>query len=416
MDFKEALKKVKKLLKQAEIGEIEFDEGQNRLIFRGNHPTIGFYNEENVRLFIKTVDVLWKVDNEIFETYTLETFQKSFVPFLAKAKQADDCSIDELKAFYKELRSVEAKAFEVLYVVFGAKYYKGHPLHIGPFTLYNPEIHRKHLLDKYPHSEVILAVAFEPGKNDEENKKIEVVVGVSERARELNRASEKARAHLQQFENTMRFILGREDTEEQDIGVFNFNEIKRTRGVLLSDTHATITSRMKGAFNPILLHKYPINEPRYGHDKLWEMLAKEKPSDLEKRIISAVSWVGKGLRDEEPARAFVQYVFALEALLQIQQDVLVSPSITYSISEMAAFILGNDLKMRLEIEKVAKEVYGKRSAIAHGSSQEVDSLLLKDALWLVKSIITVLITDERFKDFKGINDIQNWIKTTKYSF
>ncbi|PFW72159.1 hypothetical protein COL23_25755 [Priestia aryabhattai] len=416
MDYQEALKKVKKLLKNAELGDVKFDETQNRLVFRGDHPTIGFYNEENVRLFIKTVDVLWKADNEIFETYTLETFEKSFIRFLAKAKQDEICSDDTLKAFYRDLRSVEAKTFEILYVVFGAKYYKGHPLTIGPFTLYNPSIHRKHLLDKYPHSELMLSMAFDPDENDEEAKKIEVVVGVSERARESLRASQKAYVHLQQFENTMRFILGREDTEECDIGVFNFNEIKRTRGVLLSDTHATVTSRMKGAFDPILLHKYPINDSQYGHDKLWEMLAKEKLTDLEKRIISAVSWVGKGLRDEEPARAFVQYVFALEALLQIQQDVLVSPSITYSISEMSAFILGHDLKMRLEIEKVAKEVYGKRSAIAHGSSQEVDSLLLKDALWLIKSLITVLITDERFQDFKQIGDIQNWIKTTKYSF
>jgi len=415
MDYKEALKKVQKLLKNAELGNVKLDETQNRLVFRGDHSPLGFYGEESVRLFIKTVDVLWKVDKEIYGTYTLKTFEKSFVKFLVKAKQDEECSDETLKAFFRDLRSVEVKKYEILYAVFGARYYKGQPLKIGTFTLYNPRIHRKHLLEKYPHSELMLAVAFDPSDNDEEAEKIEVVVGVTEEARESDRAAEKARAHLQQFENTMRFMLGREDTEEYDIGVFNFNEIKRTRGVLLSDTHATITSRMKGAFNPILLHKYPINDSQYGHDKLWEMLKKENPTDLEKRIISAVSWIGKGLRDEEPARAFVQYVFALEALLQIQQDVLVSPSITYSISEMAAFILGKDLETCLDIEKVAKEVYSKRSAIAHGSSQEVDSLLLKDALWLIKSLITVLITDERFKDFKRIDDIRDWIKNKKYS-
>ncbi|MFP8644507.1 hypothetical protein ACLHWY_23455 [Priestia aryabhattai] len=311
------------------------------------------------------------------------------------------------------------RTYKVLYPVFGAEYCKENPLVVGPFTLYNPKVHRQHLLNKYPHSKEILVAAYDPNPENKkleelEKRRVKVVIGVSIEARETKSANEKALIKLRQFENFIRFMIGDQENN-YDVGIFNFNEIKYTTGIFLCDETAGSTSSLTGTFEKISLNKFPINDPKYGHDRLWLMLDKKKPNDLEKRILSAVTWVGKGLRDEEPARAFVQYVFALEALLQLQQDSLVSPSITYAISEMSAFIIAENLENRLLIEDMVKRIYKKRSAIAHGGTHEVEAALLQDALWLVRVLISLLLINEEFKDIKSIDDLSKWVKKQKYS-
>lgn len=78
---------------------------------------------------------------------------------------------------------------------------------------------------------------------------------------------------------------------------------------------------MSGTIDSINLHQFPIDDPEYGHDRIWGILAKANPTNLENRIITAIEWAGKAMRDDEPARAFTQYIFGLEALLQFQQKV-----------------------------------------------------------------------------------------------
>jgi hypothetical protein len=146
------------------------------------------------------------------------------------------------------------------------------------------------------------------------------------------------------------------------------------------------------------------------------MLNKGNHSKLEKRIISAIGWAGKALRDEEPARALTQYVFALEALLQFQQrGSMVSPSITYQMAEFAAFIISEELEGRLEIEKMIRNIYARRSAIAHGGSNGVNEEELYKALVLLKRLIITLTINNEFKDLTSIEEISEWVKVKKYS-
>lgn len=207
-----------------------------------------------------------------------------------------------------------------------------------------------------------------------------------------------------------------DQNKNYDVGIFNFNAWKRKTGIVLSDQEAGSFYQMSGAVDKIPLNKFPVNNPDYGYDKIWGMLKKDNPTKLEQRIISAISWAGKALRDEEPARALTQYVFALEALLQLQQrGSMVSPSITYQMAEFAAFIISDNLKDRVEIEKRIKNIYSRRSAIAHGGSQEVVDSDLGEALFLLKHIITILLTVDPFKNYTTIEEVSGWVKNQKYS-
>lgn len=73
---------------------------------------------------------------------------------------------------------------------------------------------------------------------------------------------------------------------------------------------------------------------------------------------------------------------------------LVSPSITYQISEFAAFIISDELESRLVIEKMVKKLYSKRSAIAHGGSSDVDDKDVNEAMYLIKQIVTILLKNK----------------------
>lgn len=134
-------------------------------------------------------------------------------------------------------------------------------------------------------------------------------------------------------------------------------------------------------------------------------------------MIAAIEWVGKGLRDsDDPAKAFVQFVFAIEALLTFQKKgVLVSPSIASQLAEYSAFILGSDYDSRLEVGKLIKNLYNHRSAIAHGGSQSVLESEVNDALYLVKSLITQMITKPELVAMTSIDQLQEWVSRQKYS-
>ena len=179
-------------------------------------------------------------------------------------------------------------------------------------------------------------------------------------------------------------------------------------GIFSSEEESGTSGNSSGVHENILLHKTKINNPQYGNDKIWEYLCKDKPNEMENRIINAIQWAGKGLKDEEQSRAFTQYLFALEALLQFQQkDQIVTPSILYHLSELVAFIVADNFDDRTKWEKIVKRLYSRRSAIAHGRSNEVGADELFQAFYLIKQLVTTLLISDEFKDMKDIQRPNN---------
>lgn len=412
MDYNQALTKVEDLLTRIEFGEPNREKREPRFIYGAGEFALVFRGAENVTAFLETVDYFWKKDKELFETITQKMMQEKLVQLIRSCVMENEntVSLDLIKEMVNGIKSEPVQTFNVLYHVYGAEYDNEYPLEIGPYTIYNTDIHRKFLLEKHPHSKDTLDFEL-----DENNISSKVMIGVDEKARDSEKAKEKAVVRLRQFEDTIRFMIG-DTNKNYDVGIFNFNYLKHTKGIILSDRLCGSTSELSGTIDNILLHNFPLDAPDHGQDKLWEMLGKENPNQLEKRIISAIAWAGKALRDEEPARALTQYVFALEALHQFQQKgAMVSPSITYQMSEFAAFILNDSLDGRMEIEKLMKDIYAKRSAIAHGGSHNVDENILHEAYALLKGLIITFTSNEEFQDFKTIEEVGEWVKVQKYS-
>jgi hypothetical protein len=153
-----------------------------------------------------------------------------------------------------------------------------------------------------------------------------------------------------------------------------------------------------------------------GHNWIWDKSKKLNPSDLEKRLISSIEWIGKSIRDSDRSRAFTQLVIGIESIFTYEgRGALVSPSIASQISESVAFVLGKNLEERIQIVKQISDIYGKRSGIVHGGGKIISEKDLRETLLLVKRIVQEMTTNPKFLEMDTIKSFYEWIKEQKFS-
>lgn len=411
MDYKEALKKILKLQSYILYGIVEIEQGTPYHRSGMGEYRSNFVGKDAIQQLNQTVEYLWKEDKDIFNTLAEKTIRDKLISFIS-SDQNEELNKDSIKSLVRELRDIPIKEYKIFYELYGVEYYRANTLELGPFVIYNLAIHQETIYQEYP----LIKETFEFEFTDEKHREQKtVLVSVKENARDRKRAFEKARIKLSQFEDTIRFILG-DFYRKYDAAVFNFNHRRWSNGIYSSEEESGTSGNGSGVYENILLHKEPINDPQYGHDKIWEILCKDNPNEMETRIINAIQWAGKGLKDEEQTRAFTQYIIALEALLQFQQkDQIITPSILYHLSELVAFIVADNFDDRLKWEKIGKQLYARRSAIAHGRSNEVSTDEQFQAFYLIKQLVTTLLMNDEFKDIKNIEQLLQWVKKEKYS-
>ena len=83
------------------------------------------------------------------------------------------------------------------------------------------------------------------------------------------------------------------------------------------------------------------------------------------KLIFAMNWLGKSIKETDYGSAFLEVVIGLECIAEKQSKGMVSPSINYQISNFVAMILGKDVAERQSLIKQLKKVYNKRSLIVH---------------------------------------------------
>ncbi|MDA2190722.1 HEPN domain-containing protein [Bacillus cereus] len=413
MDYIKIFKMLKNLEGLVKWGEVECKENIPYKKYGMGKDAINIIGEEALVQYSKVAKYLLNSDHSISDTVTLADIEDEIILLLRKAKK-EELSIEMIKVIFSKLRKQSIKEYEVFYPLYGVVYCKEEPIQLGPFTIYNFEIHREFLLKKYPKSDFAFKLKYDEVKlKDNQVLLISVVVS----ARNHKSANEKGRVKLRGFEDAIRFMVA-DLRKHYDVGVFNYNSYRWTDGIIVSSDEVSTSAQGTGAMSQIFLNQHQVVKlmSQNGNDRIWSLLAKSNLNDMEQRIISAIKWAGKALRDEEPARAFIQYMFAFEALLQFQQrGQLVSPSITYQISEFVAFIVNESLDDRIRTEKMIKDLYGKRSTIVHGGSTEVSEDELSQAFSLLKNIIVILLVHEEFKDIKSIQHLNEWVKKQKYS-
>ncbi len=333
--------------------------------------------------------------------YSAKTIRARIMDSLrAKGDAAAGYSTGDVDAVVAGLRAQAPVVWTVLHPVFGGILINGQVVTLGPFKVFEWPTHAA-----TAGAQRLLTVAGpRPG--------LHVAVDVA--ASESARAYELARIQFRRFENIMRFLIGNVHAEA-DVGVYDFRRWEIDQHYTVSTLGAASSGTASGARRQV-----PLDDPSFatqaGAPWLWQAAAATSCSDLQRRVLSAVDWIGKGLRDNDPARSLVQFMFALEALLQAQAGgVTITSSVMAQLAEASAFILGRTLARRLEIERLVKHLYGRRSAVAHGGASAVSEIDRLDALWIVRDVVVTITTDAGLSGLQSAKEVLDWVQRTKYS-
>jgi hypothetical protein len=290
----------------------------------------------------------------------------------------------------------------------GAELRKGRPVQLGPFTVWQWPTHAHKYFPKE---------AAEDLKDDDDlNREKPVFVTLrGPRARESERAEELADIEFERFEDLLHFVLRRAG-DAYDVGIFSFREDHWLRHFVHADDARASHGMTRGGARILVPLDGPfVTSATSGHARLWEIVGLETRTEMQNRIVTAAEWIGRARRDRHRGKAFAQCVFALEALLTYDDGKLVSPGLTYRMTETCAYLLGDDPESRKSVDDAVREIYGVRSGIVHGGEKSVSAEKLELARELTAKVLTKLLTDPGLQAISKPRDLSDWVRDRKYA-
>ncbi|MBB1449881.1 hypothetical protein H5159_02105 [Pseudoalteromonas sp. SG43-1] len=135
-------------------------------------------------------------------------------------------------------------------------------------------------------------------------------------------------------------------------------------------------------------------------------------NEIEKRIFQSINWFGKAINSNVYEEQFLFIAISIESLLV--GDEPAGPfsnqgGITQKISERSAFLLGNDVENRIQIEKDVKKLYGLRSKIVHTGARVEN----KDVIQ-IETMAKKLILIFSEKKYTSHDNFLKWLKHAQY--
>lgn len=146
---------------------------------------------------------------------------------------------------------------------------------------------------------------------------------------------------------------------------------------------------------------------------IWDIYSKEKKTDKENRLINAVLWIGKAHPETDNNIKLLEYCFAMESLLQEDIDKFINPSITYTLSNACAIIIAKQYEDRKMVIRNLKDIYQKRSKLAHGKKVDVVNKDCETIFMYLAYLIKDLFSDVEWKDYDNINEVLNHVEDIK---
>jgi hypothetical protein len=226
-------------------------------------------------------------------------------------------------------------------------------------------------------------------------------------------ANERARVLSEKFEHMMHFIIA-DLNFFYSIGTKNIRKFQLSTVISLDPDGIGFSTKTDVFHQNYKVNSATILSESYGYNKLWNLIGNDDLSPINKKIVTAIEWIGKALWERDYTKSFIQMMIAFEVLLQHQSHAFISSSIANQISEWGAFIYSDDLEIRLKTYKKIKDLYGLRSKVVHSGYNGINVNELYDALILIKNIIINLVTKEEFTDI-SLEALNDKINAKKFS-
>lgn len=381
--------------------------GTMHLNDEGNY-TLFHIQDADRQLYNEVLKELYTHNKEVQRSYTFKTVEKLIENALYVAKtQGDIITEKTINDIFKKLLDVEKIEYEIAHAVYGVIFIQ--KVEFNNFFFSNYEEIRNYTTATYMNGNPsgLDSVAFD------EMKKSNAFVCVKVEARENEKAKELAYEKMKKIEAVMRFFAAAYG-EVYDIGVFDFRAYNVDSAYIFSKENIGESSHCSGRFCDIDWIDFYGKYKQY-LDELFKLIFKPDLSEMEKRILLAVTFCSRATFDRENAVGFLEAMMAIEALLQAGAGGLVTPSITYQITEYCAFLLHTKLEGRKKLDKIIRNMYEIRSKISHGKQDNIEKSDYEQLWYIATNLIIFFLADDTLKKMKKFSELQDYIKELKYS-
>lgn len=395
---------------------VELAEIANRLVSYGvpgfSRPTSRLFprTAENISIppaaqadYYKAVQELYQFDKSLSKMYSLKTFEKNVMRFIAPFVHTPQVVEKEaVSAFIRELSERPLVAQEVLRPIYQiTKSADSGPVVRGRFTIYNT------VADAAALNVVLRGIMDEVVLDSTEHYLIRTTV----EARDEVLALELADALFEQFENAVRFMVGPES--RFDARVFGWTGPVPVRSIIMSSVTWSSAVGSEGSSAELDVDDSYFLDAEVGYDRIWQNLGVSSASPLMKKILLAVDWVGQSIAEKVPSSAFIKAAIALEVLFTPEKGTF-APSIVFQITENVVLLLGTEPASRIEWEREFKRLYNIRSSVAHAGKTDVERSDLLAIQYMARQVITKLLVSPALKDCASPDDLAKVLKSLKY--
>lgn len=367
------------------------------------------YGRNNINIDLKTYKQLYKIAYNFFEANSLISLQEYFIQIFDCwcAFNLNKANLTDVKNKFKNLYISKPKYFTNLRSIYGVKLDN-----INKFEFADTIVFSKEYLPEYLKSqpENKLNKLYPYNKNFSDTLIATKVKSITQQ-----RANEIIESKYKEIENFFNFFI-RRNTQPIFILKPNYSE-HVDFSITFDEKSATLNYKLGGSpYDPITL-----DSSKFSNNQIHEIfdifsLKKDNKKDIIWSLFNAINWIGKANTETDNAVAFTEYTFALECLLgNFTQSDIITPSISYQISNNAAFLLidtgkENYIENRKQIMRKIKTLYGLRSGIVHGGKtsielQEVNSI--KEILIELVFKILTLYKEKRIITYEALSDYIN---------
>jgi hypothetical protein len=277
-------------------------------------------------------------------------------------------------------------------------------IQFGDFTIYNYDKAMPELIKKYPY----LIRHRDYFSHRQSNHLISIKVT----ARDNDKTIELTDELCEKFQNVFSYAMS-DIVRSHSVKIFDFLGWQHITKVICQKDSVGSSSSNNG------LQLVSVTDPFFrkseiGNDIVWSLITKPKKNEIERRLLNAIEWIGKAVDDKDPSKSIVQYVFALESMLQSKERDFISPSILSQIGDWLALIIADSVQDRKAILKHFKDIYSIRSAVAHGATKQISLDDLAIAMQLSKRLTMAFLVTKPYCDITSMEQLSTHFTDLKF--
>ena len=367
-----------------------------------------FSGKLNSNVYYKNLEKLYHLYNEIPKSLSTDEFKKNLNK-LIKENIEDLSNLKEnIDLFFSDIIKNPLEIFNIYKPIFGITLRNNkQPLKLGIFTIYHQPTF-KHIVENHVRWNQEWKDTLWLGWS------CEYFIHIETKARDSKKAESISEQLFYILELLVYFAKG---SIKPDYGIHIITQSKsfQQNSIIFGKGTVSQPSSMKGSFIPLYLDDPYIQAEVNGNNKIWNFIGNNSLTELEQRLLESMQWLGRAHYETDTKTKFLEYMIAIESIFSVSEKVLISPSVASTIVDSLTLLLITDVNNRLNFEKIIKNLYGIRSAIAHGGLKDIDEKSISEISQIAESAVRIFLYDEYLSTLKSTQELIAYVKKLKYN-